>query len=230
MERDKGKEGRNKRNKRKNTTYKNAKEKERRREEMKRRKGTERGGRKENEKRKRQVTGIFVFNVVYSNDGCFLREIKLSLGSHPIGSFQHIASLWHCCSQSFAANAIATGPFGTSWFFILSRKHIYLTSFFLKTHHYSTKWMKVFSDWFPEFQRAEFCMRHPLNSSSRVSFGSPLSLYLSLGSDFSSHVHVTIFEFQDVWSIYHVLAFLQSLEGTGVHLQFWEKYGTRETQ
>lgn len=33
-------------------------------------------------------------------------------------------------------------------------------------------------------------MRHR-NSSSRVSFGSPLSLYLSLGSDFSSHVHVT---------------------------------------
>lgn len=32
--------------------------------------------------------------------------------------------------------------------------------------------MKVFSDWFPEFQRAEFCMRHPLNSPSRLSFES----------------------------------------------------------
>lgn len=83
-ERDKGKEGRNKWKKEKeyNIQKRKGERKKKKRRNEKEKKNRKRRKEEENEKRKRQVTGIFIFNVVYSHDRCFLREIKLSLGSH----------------------------------------------------------------------------------------------------------------------------------------------------
>lgn len=46
--------------------------------------------------------------------------------------------------------------------------------------------MKVLGDWFPRFQRAGSCMRHPSDSSKGISFCSSLIQCLRLASTFSS--------------------------------------------